>query len=84
LNWQKILNLGKKDELCALHVSLETMLRWRLRLKQTKSGAMEAFYNRYAGHVQRILASIVNIDTDLAELLQEIFIQAFVSVASDS
>ena len=51
-------------------------------LKADDPGAMETFYNRYAGYVQRILASIVNVDMDLAELLQEVFVQAFSSVGS--
>ena len=51
-------------------------------LKADKSGAMEVFYHRYARYVQRILASIVNVDMDLAELLQEVFVQAFSSVGS--
>ena len=49
-------------------------------LKADEPGAMEAFYRRYAKYVQRILARIVNVDMDLAELMQEIFVEAFSSI----
>jgi RNA polymerase sigma-70 factor (ECF subfamily) len=51
-------------------------------LKAGRPGAMEIFYDRHAVYVQRILARIVNVDMDLAELLQEVFIQAFSSIHS--
>ncbi len=51
-------------------------------LKTDSPGAMEAFYRRYSEYVQRILASIVNVDMDLVELLQEVFVQAFTGVYS--
>ena len=49
-------------------------------MKSERPGAMEAFYERYAVYVQRILGRIVHVDMDMAELLQEVFIEAFSSV----
>lgn len=51
-----------------------------IALKNGRPGAMEAFYDRFAVYVQRILARIVHVDMDLAELLQEVFIEAFSSI----
>ena len=51
-------------------------------LKAQRPGAMEAFYDRFAGYVQRILARVVHVEMDLAELMQEVFAEAFSSVRS--
>jgi RNA polymerase sigma-70 factor (ECF subfamily) len=46
-------------------------------LKEGRPGAMEAFYDRYAPYVQRILVRIVHVDLDISELMQEVFLEAF-------
>ena len=51
-----------------------------LALRSRHPGAMEALYDRYAKYVERVLVRIVNVDMDLAELLHEVFIQAFSSI----
>ncbi len=49
-------------------------------LKEGRPEAMEAFYDRYASHVQRILVRIVHVDLEISELLQEVFVEAFTSI----
>jgi hypothetical protein len=54
-------------------------------LKEGRPGAMEAFYDRYAPYVQRILVRIVHVDLDISELLQEVFLEApFVAKPSNA
>jgi RNA polymerase sigma-70 factor (ECF subfamily) len=51
-------------------------------LKVKHPGAMEALYDRYAAHVERVLARVMGFDTELYDLVQEVFIEAFKSVAA--
>lgn len=46
-------------------------------LKSGRPGAMEALYDRYAGHVERVLVRVMGFDPELYDLLQEVFIEAF-------
>ncbi len=43
---------------------------------------MEELYDRYAPHVQRVLARVVGMDAALPALLQEVFIEAFSHIHS--
>ena len=51
-------------------------------LKERNPGAAAALYDRYADHVQRVLARILGVDPDLEDLLHEVFVQALGSAAS--
>jgi RNA polymerase sigma-70 factor (ECF subfamily) len=51
-------------------------------LKDRNPGAAAALYDRYAGHVQRVLARILGADSELEDLLHEVFVQALGSAAS--
>ena len=51
-------------------------------LQDERPGAMEELYDRYAPHVQRVLARVVGMDQALPELLQEVFIEAFGNIHS--
>jgi RNA polymerase sigma-70 factor (ECF subfamily) len=51
-------------------------------LKDGHAGAATALYDRYADHVQRVLARILGVDSDLEDLLHEVFVQALGSAAS--
>ncbi len=51
-------------------------------LKQRHPGAMEALYDRYGSHVQRVLVRVMGMDPNLGDLLQEVFIEAFSNAAS--
>ena len=51
-------------------------------LRKSTPGAMELFYERYANHVQRVLARVLGVDPILPELLHDVFIEAFTSVHS--
>ncbi len=49
-------------------------------LKKRRPGAMEALYDRYAAYVERILTRVMGFDTELYDLVQDVFIEAFRSV----
>jgi RNA polymerase sigma-70 factor, ECF subfamily len=51
-------------------------------LKDGNPGAAAALYDRYADHVQRVLARVLGVDSDLEDLLHEVFVQALGSAAS--
>jgi RNA polymerase sigma-70 factor (ECF subfamily) len=51
-------------------------------LKEGHPGAAAALYDRYADHVQRVLARILGVDSDLEDLLHEVFVQALGSAVS--
>lgn len=51
-------------------------------LTEERAGAMEALYDRYAFHVQRVLARVVGIDAALPDMLHEVFIEAFTHIGS--
>jgi RNA polymerase sigma-70 factor, ECF subfamily len=51
-------------------------------LKNGHNGAAAELYDRYADHVQRVLARILGMDQDLADLLQEVFLEALRSIRS--
>jgi RNA polymerase sigma-70 factor, ECF subfamily len=51
-------------------------------LKDHHPGAAAALYDRYAGHVQRVLARVLGVDSDLEDLLHEVFVQALGSASS--
>ncbi|MDD5307715.1 MAG: sigma-70 family RNA polymerase sigma factor [Deltaproteobacteria bacterium] len=51
-------------------------------LKDSHPGAAAELYDRYADHVQRVLARILGLDQDLADVLQEVFLEALRSIRS--
>lgn len=51
-------------------------------LKAGHPGANLALFERYSKHVQRVLARILGIDSELPELLHDVFIHAFESIGS--
>lgn len=57
----------------------ETLVKF---LKSRHPGAMEALYDRYAGHVQRVLTRVMGFDRDLNDLIQDVFIEAFTHIES--
>lgn len=50
-------------------------------LRAKHPGAVAAFYDRHASHVQRALRSALGPDADLPDLLQEVFIRALESIS---
>jgi RNA polymerase sigma-70 factor (ECF subfamily) len=42
-----------------------------------ESGARAAFFDRHAGLVQRVLARVLGADTELEDLLHDVFVEAF-------
>ena len=53
-----------------------------IRLKAGHPGAMEALYDRYAAHVQRMLVRVMGLDRDLGDLVQDVFVEAFTHVSA--
>jgi RNA polymerase sigma-70 factor, ECF subfamily len=51
-------------------------------LQQGHPGAPAALFDRYGGHVQRVLANVMGVDPELADLLHEVFAQAMRSIRS--
>ena len=51
-------------------------------LKAKHPGAMEALYDRYGAHVQRVLVRVLGFDFELSDLLHEVFIEAFTNIDS--
>jgi RNA polymerase sigma-70 factor, ECF subfamily len=51
-------------------------------LKEGHPGASAALYDRYASHVQRVVVRILGFDSEIEDLLQEVFVQALLSVSS--
>ncbi len=49
-------------------------------LKKGHPGAMEALYDRYSVHVERVLTRVLGFDRDLYDLLHDVFLEAFRSV----
>lgn len=45
-------------------------------------GAKSAFFTRYSGDVERLITHLIGLDRDLADILQEVFVQALASVRS--
>jgi RNA polymerase sigma-70 factor, ECF subfamily len=45
-------------------------------LRAGHPGAAAVFYDRHAAHVQRTLQSVLGVDADIPDLLQEVFIRA--------
>ncbi|MFZ5892567.1 MAG: RNA polymerase sigma factor [Myxococcota bacterium] len=50
-------------------------------LRARHPGAVAAFYDAHAGHVQRTLRSAMGADADLPDMLQEVFIRALDNIA---
>ena len=46
-------------------------------LKQGHPGAMEALYDRYAAHVERVLTRVLGFDPERYDLVHEVFIEAY-------
>jgi RNA polymerase sigma-70 factor, ECF subfamily len=51
-------------------------------LREGHPGASAALYDRYASHVQRVIVRILGFDSDIEDLLQEVFLQALGSVST--
>jgi len=51
-------------------------------LRSGHPGAAAAFYDQHAGHVYKILRSIVENESDVPDLLQEVFIRAIDKIGS--
>ncbi len=51
-------------------------------LKQKHPGAMEALYDRYNVHIQRVLVRVMGIDFNLEDMLHEVFVAAFSNASS--
>jgi RNA polymerase sigma-70 factor (ECF subfamily) len=47
-----------------------------LAIRQGHPGATAALFDRHAAHVQRVLARILGVDHELADLLQDVFVAA--------
>jgi RNA polymerase sigma-70 factor (ECF subfamily) len=45
-------------------------------------GAKAAFFTRYAPDVERLITHLIGLDRDLADILQEVFVQALASIRS--
>ena len=45
-------------------------------------GAKAAFFSRYAPDVERLITHLIGLDRDLADILQEVFVQALTSIRS--
>ena len=51
-------------------------------LRAGNPGAKAAFFARYAPHVERLVTHLIGPDRELADILQEVFVQALASVGS--
>lgn len=51
-------------------------------LKKRHPGAMEALYDRYCAYVERVLTRVMGFDSELYDLVQDVFIEAFRSIDS--
>jgi RNA polymerase sigma-70 factor (ECF subfamily) len=51
-------------------------------LRADHPGAKAAFFQRYVRYVERIITHVVGIDSELADILQEVFINALASIHS--
>lgn len=51
-------------------------------LKARHPGAMEALFNRYGSHAQRVLVRVLGFDSQLPDILHEVFIEAFTNIDS--
>jgi RNA polymerase sigma-70 factor, ECF subfamily len=51
-------------------------------LKMGHPGAMEALFDRYSPHVERILVRLMQFDQELYDLLQDVFVEAYASVGA--
>jgi RNA polymerase sigma-70 factor (ECF subfamily) len=53
-----------------------------LGLLADNPGAKAAFFARYAPDVERLITHLIGVDRDLADILQEVFVQALSSIRS--
>lgn len=53
-----------------------------LGLLADNPGAKAAFFTRYAPDVERLITHLIGLDRDLADILQEVFVQALASIRS--
>ncbi len=51
-------------------------------LQAGRPGAGTALYDRYAQHIQRVLARVLGMDPELKEVLHDVFVQALSSIDS--
>ncbi len=51
-------------------------------LQNGHPGAPAELFDRYGGHIQRVLVNVIGVDQEIADLLHETFAQAFKSIAS--
>lgn len=51
-------------------------------LQEGRPGAAAELYDRYAGHVQRVVVRVLGFDPELEDLLQEVFVQALNGLSS--
>ncbi|MBK6847202.1 MAG: RNA polymerase sigma factor [Proteobacteria bacterium] len=49
-------------------------------LRAREEGALAALFERYGAHVQRVLVRTLGVDAELADLVQEVFVQVLQSV----
>jgi RNA polymerase sigma-70 factor, ECF subfamily len=49
-------------------------------LQEGDPSSPAVLFDRYSGHVQQVLANILGVDPDLADLLNEVFLQALKSI----
>lgn len=50
------------------------------RLQAREEGALAVLFERYGAHVQRVLVRTLGVDAELADLVQEVFLQVLQSV----
>jgi RNA polymerase sigma-70 factor (ECF subfamily) len=51
-------------------------------LRKGHPGAPTALFDRYGGHVQRVLARVLGVDPDLGDLLHDVFVEALGSIGA--
>lgn len=51
-------------------------------IREGRPGAKAEFFNRYAGHVERVVTHLIGFDSELADILQETYTLAFASLPS--
>ncbi len=49
-------------------------------LRQGDTRAKGLLFDRYAGHVERVLRRVLGLDPDLADVLQDVFVEALTSI----
>jgi RNA polymerase sigma-70 factor (ECF subfamily) len=73
---------GSSGEVAPLPFMTEDVALLVAGLRAGDADAKAAFYRRYAADVERMVTHLIGADRDLADILQEVFVQALSSVGS--